>query len=807
MRFIKFILGATLASLLAYPSTTVFAQAQAQSGDEAYPVIKRIIPQFDGFRAVSDEFIFSSIQLRPGMNYNPALIDQSIRALYASGFFEFVEVRVENAANDTVDVYFELVSKYTIERLRFNGNESFSDRRLAGQAAITEERTLESGDPLDEYEVSLAVDAIEAYYVKKGYPDVVVDFRISRNPQTGYAQVDIDIEEGGDLRIDDIIFEGNEVFKDKKLRKQLETKKDGWFSWITGSGKFDEKKFKEDLDTLRKFYRDNGYLDSEIDEDLIEFEFERDDEVDIIITVYEGELYYLGEISVENNTIFTTDELLARVKLEPGEKFSPQRVDDAASAVRAYYTSQGYLDSGVRAERVPNMESRRIDVVLRVRESEKFYLESIRVEGNTKTKSVVILRELALRPGDVFDRQRMDVSESRLNNTRYFDEVRLSQESTNIPGRKDLNVTVREGRTGNFTFGAGFGSVESAVVYFEMTQGNFDLFNWRSGFQGDGQKFRFRASVGTDSNQIVIAFIEPWLFEQRLEFGVELFRTESDFNSADYNELRTGFELYLRRRLFELVEARLSYRLELVEIFDVPRFENPGATPPSIEQPDGSVNDDGVPDVFQAAEGEELVSKVGLTFLRDTRDSLVFTRKGNRTSLLNELAGLGGDVNYYKFEAKTAHFFPTFDTLEQSLSMIARIGTVAPWGNSDDVPFYDRFYLGGPDTLRGFDYRDIGPRDDDDANESIGGNAYSMVSFEYLFRIAEPLGLVVFYDWGCVNADEFDFSFSDYADNFGVGARILLMGSPLQLDFGIPITTPEGADDGTQFNFSFGTRF
>jgi outer membrane protein insertion porin family len=160
-------------------------------------------------------------------------------------------------------------------------------------------------------------------------------------------------------------------------------------------------------------------------------------------------------------------------------------------------------------------------------------------------------------------------------------------------------------------------------------------------------------------------------------------------------------------------------------------------------------------------------------------------------------------------EGRTAHFIPTFDTLEQSLSIVARAGSITPFGQSEIVPFYDRFYLGGPETLRGFDYRDVGPRDprDPDDDESIGGNTYSMVSFEYGFRIAEPLGLVVFYDWGFVNEDDFDFSMSEYADNWGVGARIMLMGSPLKLDLGIPITDPSGQASGTQFNFSFGTRF
>ena len=777
-------LSFSVVSLLAAALPTQFTFAQEA---ETYPIINRIIIEFDGFRSTSDQYVLGNVQLRPGMNYNPALLDQSIRALYSTGYFEFVEARVDKVQDQTIDLVFELVSKYTIERIRFLGNDRYTDSRLATKAEV------ETGSSLDEYLVSVGADNIAAYYIEKGFPDVEVDYRIERDEQTGYAVVSYDIDEGGKVRIDEIFFEGNEAFSDKKLLKQLETNKHGWLSWLTGSGRLDEKKFKEDLTILRKFYRDSGYLDCEINEEKVSIDFVESDEIVITIPLVEGQLYYLGDFSVENATVYTTDELLKELRLEKGDPFSPQGVDDAAIAIRDYYTSSGYLNTRVRAERVPNMETRQIDVVFRVRESEKFYVESINVEGNTKSKSRVIIRELALTPGDIFDLRRMDVSERRLKNIGFFDDVRLNPEPTNIPGRKDLGITVREGRTGSFTFGAGFGSVESFVMYFEVLQSNFDLFNWRSGFQGDGQKFRFRASAGTTSNQVLIGFEEPWLFEQRLAFGVEIYRMESDYNSADYNELRTGFELYLRRRLFELVEARLSYRLELVDIFDV------AGTP--------GVDDPGVADVFEEGEGEDLVSKVGLTFLRDTRETLIFTRKGQRSSLKFEYAGIGGDINYHKMEGRTAQFIPTFDAYEQSLSIIARAGNVSPFGQSDIVPFYDRFYLGGPDTLRGFDYREVGNRDDDDPNESVGGNSYALVSLEYGFRIAEPLGLVVFYDWGFVNENDFDFSMSEYADNWGVGARIMLMGSPLKLDLGIPITSPEGAGGGSQFNFSFGTRF
>ncbi|MEC8209261.1 MAG: outer membrane protein assembly factor BamA [Verrucomicrobiota bacterium] len=503
MRILQALSFSTVTLLtIGLPTQFIFAN-KAQS----YPLINRIITEFDGFRSTSDQYIMGNVQLRPGMNYNPALLDQSIRALYNTGYFEFVEARVDKAQDQTIDVVFKLVSKYTIERIRFFGNDKYTDSRLASKAEV------ETGSSLDEYLVSLGADNIAAYYVEKGFPDVEVDYRIQRDEQTGYAVVSYDIDEGSKVRVDEILFEGNLAFTDKKLLKQLETSKYGWLSWLTGSGRFDEKKFKEDLTILRKFYSDSGYLDCEINEEKVSIDFVESDKIVITIPIDEGQLYYLGEFSVENATVYTTDELLNELRLEKGAPFSPQGVDDAAIAIRDYYTSSGYLNTRVRAERVPNMETRQIDVVFRVSESEKFYVESINVEGNTKTKSRVIIRELALTPGDIFDLRRMDVSERRLKNIGFFDDVRLNPEPTNIPGRKDLGITVREGRTGSLTFGAGIGSVESFVMYFEMLQSNFDLFNWRSGFQGDGQKFRFRASFGTTSNQILVSFEEPWLFE------------------------------------------------------------------------------------------------------------------------------------------------------------------------------------------------------------------------------------------------------------------------------------------------------
>ncbi len=788
MRIINTILSFVLA--MGVLSAASILNGQAPNSQLA-PEVNTIRIFFKGFQSVSEEYVLGQIQLRPGMDYDPVVVDQSIKALYNTNQFEFVEVKVEDTKGDKVDVTFQVVPRYTIGKVEFEGNDKYSDTRLANKGEI------ESDVPLDEYAVSLAAEKIEAYYIDRAHPDISVDYRINRDSETGYATILFDIDEGSEVEIAEIDFVGNEVYEDKKLRKILrETKKSSRLSWLTGGGKFDEAKFREDLELLREFYRNHGYLDVVIKEDDIQIAFKDKDEekrIRLTIPVIEGRQYALGELSIENSTIFTVNELLSILKEEPGEPFDSEKIDKAVMSLTDYYTARGYLNVNIRAVRVPNMETSRIDVSFRIRETQRFYIESIKVEGNTKTKTRVIIRELALRPGDTFDLTRMKTSETRLKNTRYFENVTLNDETTNIPGRKNLNVTVTEGPTGNFSFGAGFSSVENMVVFLKLTQGNFDLFNWRNGFQGDGQKFRLRTSLGKSSNEVVIAFEEPWLFEQRLALGTELFRRESEFNSTDYDERRTGFEVYLRRRLFELVEARFSYSFEFVDIFDV--MGEPG------------VDDDEVADVFEEAEGKEAISKFSLTFLRDDRDSIFFTRKGSRTTIVNELAGLGGDVSYYKIDTRMAHFIPTFDTLEQSFSIVGRIGMIVPYGSSEKVPFYDRFYLGGPDSLRGFDYRDIGPRDEDDADESVGGNTYGLLSLEYVFRLAEPLGLAVFYDLGFVNEDDYDFSFSDYADNLGIGARIMILGSPLNINLAVPITDPTGKGGRTQTNFSFGTRF
>lgn len=737
--------------------------------------------KFIGSANVSEEVVRANMQVREGLDLDDTLIDQDIRSLYRTGLFEFIEVKRDVRPDRTVNLVFELTPKFRVLRVTYDGNVKVKSRRL------DKEIKTKANSPLDERQVKEDVTKIREYYQKSGYNQVKVSYAIDRNRSTGFGNVTFKIEEGAKVKIARINFIGNDHVKQGKLRKAIETKKWNFLSWITGGGRFKDDQFQDDLDKLRDYYRELGYLDVEVPADQVRYDYPSPKKLVLTIRVIEGRQYKVGDIALVGNTLITTENLFKLLRQNTGSIFAPSKIDRDVTTLQDAFGKDGYIETRVQLVRKPNLETGAIDIEYRIRESEKFFVESIRIEGNSKTKSIVIIRELALGPGEVFDSVRMKNSKLRLDNTRFFEEVDVTPETTNIPGRKNLKIAVREGRTGNLTFGAGFSSLERAVVFAEVSQGNFDIFGRRSGFQGDGQKFRLRVQVGSSSNEALISFEEPWFLEQQLALGFSIFRTASEYNSSVYEEVRTGAEVYLRKVLFELVEGRLSYGYEIVDIRDV---------------------DEGYEVVYP--EDNTALSKIGFQLLRDTRDKLVNTTKGNRIELISEVttSALGGDEDYYKLEAKGSQFFPIFETQNQVIAVLARVGVLDSFGDTTQVPFYDRFYLGGPYTLRGFEYREVGPKvrvEDDDV--PVGGNTYGFLSIEYSLDIVEPLRVAFFYDAGFVNSDSYDFDTGAYNDNFGFGLRLLVAGAPLSLDYGIPITTDDVNDEGGQFNFSFGTRF
>jgi outer membrane protein insertion porin family len=753
------------------------AQVSGEAEGRPYKV-GSITVRFVGTANVNEQVVRANMQAREGNELDDTMIDRDIQSLYRTGLFEFIEVKREVLPARVINLVVEVTPKYRVLMIRYEGNERVKSRRLEKDIKTKPNASL------DERQVKEDAEKIREYYQKTGYNQISVNYTIDRDRATGYGTVIFKIKEGPRVKISDIRFIGNEHVKPRALRKAIETKRYWMFSWLTGSGRYKDEQFEDDLDKLRDHYRELGYLDVEVPQEKVIYDYPKPGKLVITIQVEEGRQYRIGTVTFSGNKLYPSRLLSLLTQQAPGMIFAPSKLEKDVETLEEFYGKDGYLETRVRIVRKPNIATGNIDVEYQITESEQFFVESVKIEGNTKSKSIVIIRELTLGPGEIFDTISMKRSKLRLENTRFFDDVNVTHESTNIPGRRNLKVAVKEGRTGNLQFGAGFSSLEKAVFFAELSQSNFDLFNRKGFFQGDGQKFRIRLQIGSRSSEAMLSFEEPWFLEKELAVGFSVYRTSQNYDNSYYERVDTGGEIYARKRLFELVVGRLSYSYTEIKIQDI----------------------DEIARIYGVTEGKTNISKVGFQLERDTRDKIVNTTDGGRVELNLDVAGgmFGGSYDYYRLEARTSQFFPIFRAQEQVIGLIARAGVLDSY-NGSEVPYYELFKLGGPYTLRGFEQQDVGrPREQ---GYVIGGKSYGFLSIEYSLDIVSPVRFAIFYDAGFVNPGSYDFNPAAYNDNFGFGLRLFVAGAPLSLDFGIPITTDKDNDKGNQFNFSFGTRF
>lgn len=750
------------------------------------PVVHDVKIEFIGFQNASDEAVYAHIQVACGEEYNQSTVNQSIQSLYGTGLYNNIQVRLDPTSNGQSDVTFVLDPKPRITEIFFDGNEKFSTRRLQGKIET------QTGVFLDEASLTKDVQTLLEFYRKAGFSDVIIEYTVCADAYTGKGEVTFHIDEGPKRRIGTICFVGNEPCKAHELKKLMKIKEWGFIAWVSGSGRFQREVFLDDLQSLRDFYRDQGYLDVEIDESRVLYDCPANNKINITICIIPGCQYKVGEVTISGNCLYPEEKLNRLLWVKEGDVFSPSKINQTEELLRDAYGQVGYIDTYAIAEKRPNINTGAIDINFAIHESEKAYVETIKIFGNSKTKSKVILRELALAPGDIFDLVRMKNSQRRLENTRYFEEVNFIPEDTGIPGRRNLLIGLKEGRTGSLNFGVSYNNIESFVGTIEFSQSNFDIMNYQNWFQGGGQKFRVKGRYGDRSKEFNINFEEPWLCERELAFGTGAYFTQSNFNSSLYNEARLGFETYLRKRLFGLVDGQLGYTFEEVNIKDV----SPNAS-----------------DEIKKEAGKKTISKLGLSLSYDTRDNFVYPTQGTTLGTSFELAGgpLGGETKYTRLSFTAAQWFPLycycdiFRYGEQVLLLGGRIATIMPYGGQR-VPYYDRFFLGGPQTLRGYDFRAVGPKDS--KGEPIGGNSVARLTAEYSVKVIDPVRFVVFYDWGICESSSWEWPLSKYNDDWGIGLRIFVMGAPLRLDWGFPIHG-DGINDRktNKFNISFGTTF
>lgn len=736
--------------------------------DDNEIIVQKI--QIQGNQTVDEQVILNNIRTKVGRIFSKADGDEDIKHLYDLGYFSNIALDIEPVPGG-VSITFLVQEKPVLTEILFEGNKKI---KLKPLKKLVESK---SGSLINEAQIVADVAAIKDYYESKGYEAAVVDYDLTIDEINRSAIVRFKIKEDSRFKIKEIKLIGNQSIKSKKIKKVMKTKEKAFFR----KGIFRSEQFDDDLNRILAYYRSKGFIDIEIQEHSISYP--EAGLIAIEIKLQEGSQYEVGQIMISGNETFPTDDILKRVPLKGGEIFTPQDFKKSRSAIQDYYMEKGYIDVVVKTSTVLDEETGRLNLNFAIIEKHISYVDQIRITGNTKTKDIVIRRELNIYPGEVFDGVRVRRSQERLLNTGFFKNVQMDIEPSAEDDLKNLIVSVDENKTGELGFGVGFSSIDNLIGFVEISQKNFDIFNWPT-FTGDGQKLRFKSTFGAERQDFVLSFTEPWFLGQQLSLGFDLYRRESRFLSDVYDETRTGFDTRLGKRLGEFTRGDLVYRLEESEITDVA---------------------DDASDAIKAEEGQTTVSSLEFSVTRDTRDNLFLPTRGMKNQVSVEYAGgfLGFDRDFWKLHSRNSIYFPLpYKTI---LRFTGQVGVVDTHGDSEEVSIFERFFLGGANTIRGFDFRDVGPKDE--LGEPIGGRSMIAGSAEYSFPIVTKVRGAFFYDVGNVYTDFGQFDLNDLRQGVGVGVRLELPIGPVRLDWGYPIDRDEFTEEKGRFDFNIGYSF
>jgi len=776
-QFLGLLRGRTPVALLAIVLmllASLAAKAQtAATEPQGPPIIKSIEIQYVGPQTLSRDKVIAQMRSKPGQPYSESLVEQDIKALYRTGQVQNVRI-FGQAEGEGVKVMVVLQTRSFVNEIEIEGAQRINAKSLRKSIG------LKINGPLSEDELQKAREKIIETYQGKGFTGVDVKYKVDTDEARGTSRVVFTITEGSKGAISAIRFQGNTKFSDKVLRKQMKTKSKTLYSFIDKSGRLDETQLEQDVNSVKEWYQDHGYIDVEIKE------VRRDrtnGKLNIVVVLVEGPIYHVGKITISGQKVANAEKIRALLKMKEGAVYSPKEIREDSKKIADAYGSGGYVDLQVQPQGIPAGQGK-IDVHYTIQEGGPSFVQRINIVGNTRTKDKVIRREVLIAPGDVLNSVRVETTKKRLDNLGYFSKVETYPEDTGVAGRKDLTIQVEEKRTGSLNFGAGFSTIDQLVGFVEMTQGNFDITNWPS-FTGAGQKFRFRIQVGNTRKDVVLSLTEPYFLDRQLSLGGEIYYREADYLSSIYTQRNYGFSLTTRKAIALYTAISLEYRIESIELFNV---SNTASSQILIDQ------------------GTTTKSSITPSIVNDTRDNPFLTRKGHRIVLTPYISGgfLGGTEQIYGFSLEARQYFHLWkDTI---LLLSGTMASVDTWGDGTRVRIYDKLFLGGSNDLRGFDFRDVSPKDIN--GEPLGGQSLAAFTIEYTIPIIEKARFAIFYDTGFINAGPWDFSTDQVVSDAGVGIRLDLPIGPLRIDYGIPIQNERGnTGHGGKFNFQVGYQF
>ena len=759
---------------LAVPGLVMPGLVHAQGIEAAHRPIAEI--RLSGLDRVSEQLVRNQIRSEVGAPYDPDTVEQDIVRLTHLGRFSAVSAEVTPKDDGSVILTFVLNEQPLLADVQVVGNKAISDQNLLSQVQ------LRAGDPIDPFLIDRGEQRIVEAYEDKGY--FVADVNVDQTLLDESNILIFRIREGPRVHIREIRFQGNATYTAKQLDAQI--KSDEYFP-IFSPGELSREQLELDAASVRDFYRKRGYLDAEVGR-RIDLSPDQQDAV-VTFVIKEGPQYTVANVDISGNDAFSDAQIRRTMTLKRGDVFSQDAVDNSQQAIEQLYGKLGHMETQVQIQRLFHGDEPKVDLVVNLTPGASSRVGKVTLRGNALTQDKVILRQVrGMTPGRPYDREGVDETRRRLNESPLFSEAKVTVLGESDDRVRDVLIEVTEQSTGSLNFGAGVSSDAGVIGAITLTQRNFDLTDYPESpgefftgqaFRGAGQYFSLNLQPGSEVSRYSVSWREPYLFETDYFLDTNFFYFER--LREDYDEERLGARLGIGQRFGDVWSASVRTRFNQVDISDI--------------------DSDAPVDVFNV-QGDNMVTGLGFELERNTTDSSIFPTEGSKWTLgLERVGALGGDFDFTRARTTFQQFWTVdedFFGRETVLSARAEVGYIF---EDNEAPIFERFYAGGHRTFRGFDFRGVGPRGIRNdtgtlGDDAVGGDWLLLTGLQYNVPLyQELLRGVLFTDMGTVQED---LGLDNWRVSVGAGVRIKVPffgQAPFALDFAFPVLKEEGDEE------------
>ncbi len=698
-------------------------------------------------------------------------VSQDIQRLYNTGFFDQVSVKALPLSAGSVKLQYIVVEKPVARKIFIKGNDEVSNKDLA------EVLRLEGKRFVDKNKLVALIRKANSFYQGQGFYDASLDY--STTP-VGQNSVDItfSIEEGKKYRVRDVILRGVQDIDVDDLRGVIQTKRYKWWnSWLFGTGRVNKEMMDADKQIIKQYLLDNGRLEGVVGEASVE---KRGDGLYVTYDIEEGPEYRIGKLSATGDLIKgSEDDTISDIKAQVGDVFNASTIREDIFTITDRFGDEGYAFANVVPNTMLNKSLGTVDIDFQTSQGSKVRVNTINISGNQKTYDHVIRRWLAIEEQDVYSGTKIKRSQTLLQRLGYFDEVTIANKATDKPDVVDLDVVVKEASTGSFSAGAGYSTANGTLFNAKISENN--LF-------GTGRKLNLNLDFGSQISNQILSIDDSRINDSWVSGGLDLFRTTRQFNDFDRDLAGGGISVgYPLDRLVgdwaQDINVSMKYDLQHVTIKNVEDYAS---------------------QFVKDSQGKSVASSITPSLIRNTINNPLNPVSGSRQTVSIELAGLGGDQEYYLLELRNAWFYPLWETSfgEFVLSDRTKFGFGESL-NDDPFPLFKRFFPGGINSVRGYRNRTLGPEDAD--GREYGGSKQVVNNLELIFPLINSAGFrgVIFYDVGQAFDDNESIGIDQLRQAWGYGIRWNSPLGPIRVEFGYPINKQPG-ERGVQTMFSFG---